>query len=90
MSRLRNGKQRWEFHKNLLDAKSSCLTANMSKGYPLGVIKELNRRLSNVECERLQTFPDNYTNEISMTRRFHALGNSWTVDVVAHIFKNLQ
>jgi site-specific DNA-cytosine methylase len=90
MSRLRNGKQRWEFHKNLLDAKSSCLTANMCKGYPLGVIKELNRRLSNVECERLQTFPDNYTNEISMTRRFHALGNSWTVDVIAHIFKNIQ
>lgn len=89
MSNLRNGKPRWEFHKNILSEKSSCLTANMCKGYPLGVIKELNRRLSNVECERLQTFPDNYTKGISMTRRFHALGNSWTVDVVAHIFKNI-
>jgi DNA-cytosine methyltransferase len=48
------------------------------------------RRLTPVECERLQTFPDNYTDCVSMTRRYHALGNSWTVDVVAHIFRGLK
>lgn len=34
-------------------------------------------------------FPDNWTEGISDTQRYKALGNSWTVDVVAHIFKNL-
>ena len=48
-----------------------------------------------LECERLQTLPDNYTKygrledgtikEISKTRRFEAIGNCWTVDVIAHI-----
>jgi len=47
------------------------------------------RRLTPVECERLQTFPDNYTEGVSDTQRYKALGNSWTVDVIVHIFKNL-
>ena len=48
-----------------------------------------------LECERLQTLPDNYTKyglledflvvEIPKTRRFEAIGNGWTVDVIAHI-----
>ena len=45
------------------------------------------RKLTPIECERLQTFPDNYTDHVSNTQRYKALGNSWTVDVVAHIFK---
>lgn len=44
------------------------------------------RKLTPLECERLQTFPDNYTNHVSNTQRYKALGNSWTVDVIAHIF----
>ena len=90
MSRLRNGKPRWDYHTNPLDGKAACLTANMYKGVPYGVIKELGRRLHPIECERLQTFPDGYTEGISMTQRFKALGNSWTVDVIAHIFKGLN
>jgi len=43
------------------------------------------RKLTPLECERLQTFPDNYTAHVSNSRRYHALGNSWTVDVIAHI-----
>lgn len=89
MSRLRNGKERWEYHKNNLDGKAACLTANMHKGVPYGVVKHLMRKLTPIECERLQTFPDNWTEGISDTQRYKALGNSWTVDVVAHIFKNL-
>lgn len=89
MSRLRNGKPRWEYHKNPLNGKAACLTANMYKGVPYGVIKERGRKLTEVECERLQTFPDDYTSGVSSSQRYKALGNSWTVDVVSHIFKNL-
>jgi site-specific DNA-cytosine methylase len=39
MSRLRNGKPRWDYHTNKLDGKAACLTANMYKGVPYGVIK---------------------------------------------------
>ena len=43
------------------------------------------RKLTPVECERLQTVPDNYTEEVSNSQRYKMLGNGWTVDVVAHI-----
>ena len=47
------------------------------------------RKLTPVECERLQTFPDHFTEGVSKTQRYKALGNSWTVSVITHIFKNL-
>jgi len=43
------------------------------------------RKLTPIECERLQTLPDNYTAGISNTQRYKCLGNGWTVDVIAHI-----
>jgi site-specific DNA-cytosine methylase len=43
------------------------------------------RRLTPLECERLQTVPDNYTNYVSNTQRYKMLGNGWTIDVIAHI-----
>jgi site-specific DNA-cytosine methylase len=48
------------------------------------------RRLTPTECEKLQTIPVNYTNCVSDSQRYKSLGNSWTIDVIAHIFKNLQ
>ena len=48
------------------------------------------RKLSPVECERLQTIPDNYTAHASNTQRYKAIGNGWTVDVITHIFKYLK
>lgn len=47
------------------------------------------RKLSVLECERLQTVPDGYTKAVSNSRAYHALGNGWTVDIIAHIFKRL-
>lgn len=47
------------------------------------------RKLTPVECERLQTVPDNYTDHVSNTQRYKMLGNGWTVDVIAYIFKQL-
>lgn len=90
MSRHRNGKPRWEFHTNPLEGKASCLTANMYKGVPYGVVQELNRRLTPLECERLQTLPDGYTKMLSNTQRYKTLGNGWTVDVIVHIFTSLK
>lgn len=48
------------------------------------------RKLTPLECERLQTLPDNYTEGISNTQRYKAIGNGWTVDVIAHILKGLK
>jgi len=47
------------------------------------------RKLTPLECERLQTVPDNYTEGVSNTQRYKMLGNGWTVDVIAHILKSL-
>ena len=196
MGRLRNGKPRWEYHKNPILEKSACLTANMCKGVPYGVlvlggairgrymvdgkrqdhkmktaglteqrlevrkdektntlttvqkdnvvvfkpcerIKEGNerhiatatdikgmdcikrvygvdgkaptlttmggghrepkvmigdvlyRKLTPLECERLQTLPDNWTSMLSNTQRYKSIGNGWTIDVIAHILKHI-
>lgn len=48
------------------------------------------RKLTPIECERLQTVPDNYTNGVSDNQRYKMLGNGWTVDVVTHIFNGLK
>ena len=48
------------------------------------------RKLTPVEYERLQTLPDGYTAGIADTHRYRCLGNGWTVDVIAHILKDLK
>ena len=48
------------------------------------------RKLTPIEAERLQTLPNNYTAGISDTQRYKCIGNAWTVDVIAHIFKGLE
>lgn len=47
------------------------------------------RKLTPVECERLQTLPDGWTAGVSNTQRYKAIGNGWTVDVIAHILKGV-
>ncbi|MBP1905677.1 DNA (cytosine-5)-methyltransferase 3A [Paenibacillus turicensis] len=47
------------------------------------------RKLTPIECERLQTLPDDYTQGISNAQRYKCLGNGWTVDVIAHILSHL-
>ena len=184
MYRLRNGKPRWEYHKNNVNGKAACLTASMHKGVPYGVLKLQNkmincdcgiyqiprgfnngnvfteksptvtrnswehnnfyitnesatkqgksysltasqgncvawnsierkqrtmipvcnsndenpnvynnvlyRKLTPIECERLQTFPDNWTDCVSNSQRYKQMGNSWTVDVISHIFNQMK
>lgn len=47
------------------------------------------RRATPVECERLQTLPDGYTDGIPETQRYKCLGNGWTVDVIAWILSHI-
>jgi DNA-cytosine methyltransferase len=72
------------------DGKMNCLTATYSlKEHILIDEKLYYRKLTPIECERLQTVPDNYTEGVSNTQRYKMLGNGWTVDVIAHILKGL-
>jgi len=85
--------------------KAHCLDANYFKGGNLKSYFEKHRRqlvfsddsfcgvwrhLYPVECERLQTVPDGYTEGVSNTQRYKMLGNGWTVDVITHIMKGME
>ena len=48
------------------------------------------RKLTPIECERLQTVPDNYTNHVSNTQRYRMLGNGFTVDVIAFLLEGIK
>ena len=48
------------------------------------------RKLTPLECERLQTVPEGYTNHVSNTQRYKMLGNGWTVDVIATILEGIN
>lgn len=48
------------------------------------------RKLYPIEIERLQTFSDNYTDGISNRQRYRCLGNSWTIDIISHIFSFIK
>ena len=48
------------------------------------------RKLTPIECERLQTIPDNYTEGVSNSQRYKMIGNGWTVDIIVHILQFLK
>lgn len=66
---------------------NACTGGNREPKIAVG--DKLWRKLSPLECERLQTVPEGYTEGVSNTQRYKMLGNGWTVDVIAHIFKGL-
>lgn len=73
--------------------KSITLTASsggIGRCTGLYLINDQIRRLSPLECERLQTFPDQYTAGIRETERYRVLGRSWTVKVIEHLFSSLK
>jgi DNA-cytosine methyltransferase len=49
----------------------------------------LTRSSTPEECEEFQTLPKNYTSILNKSQRYKVIGNGWTVDVIAHIFKSL-
>lgn len=90
--------------KGVNTGKSNCLTTvqkdNVLTSLPVGRYPDCFgliggerlpfRYLTRTECERLQTLPDGYTSSIGETAAKKAIGNGWTVDVVAHIFSGLK
>ena len=82
--------------------KSPTLRANSGGGSIASVIPEKDienislqlaqtyRKLTPLECERLQGVPDNYTNHVSNTQRYKMIGNGFTIPVISHIFKGLK
>ena len=74
------------------DGKSATLSAN---GGGLGAKTGLYqmetriRKLTPVECERLQSLPDNYTEGVAKTHRYKCLGNAFNVEVISHILSNV-
>lgn len=48
------------------------------------------RKLTPMECERLQTVPDWYTEWVSKSQRYKMLWNWRTVDVISHIFSHIK
>lgn len=81
-----------------VEGKSVCLQANAGGGGGKTGLYKIDlpdgnytvRKLTPVECERLQNLPDNYTEGISAVQRYKAIGNGWTVDVIAWIFSSLR
>jgi site-specific DNA-cytosine methylase len=78
----------------ILNEKSNTLTSSyrgvLDGDSRMGVIiDDKVRKLTPIECERLQGLPDNYTEGVSNTQRYKTLGNAFNVDVVAHILKHL-
>lgn len=72
------------------DGKTPTLTTSSWPANNLLLNEGLVRKLTPVECERLQTVPDGYTSCVSDSQRYKMLGNGWTVDVIAHIFQGLK
>ena len=66
--------------------KSNTLTTS-GEAY---ICDKIIRRLTPIECERLQNLDDNYTEWISTSQRYKVLGNGRTVNVVSHIFSFIK
>lgn len=71
--------------------KASCLTAKGDASWNSNYVTRQGQvtRLTPIEYERLQCVPDNYTACARTSERYKMLGNGWTVDVIAEIFKSL-
>jgi DNA-cytosine methyltransferase len=91
---VKDGRTHWDFkhHSDTTNEKSAAVVANFFKGVPYNVLIDWDciRKFHPIECERLQTLPDNYTEGISNTQRYKAIGNGWTVDVIAHILQQVK
>ena len=76
-----------------INGKSITVLAGNGGGRQIWILiddkKYIIRKVTPLECERLQTLPDNYTNCLCDTQRYCSIGNGWTVDIIAHIFKHI-
>jgi len=72
--------------------RAGCLTKRMYASWNGNFIQDEKgiRRLTPIECERLQCVPDNYTNHVDDKYRYEMLGNGWTIDIISHILKHIK
>jgi len=98
-SKQKTGKDHTPFRAKELqpreDGKVGTVTPSLNNDHKISLTRDNEqevywRKLTPVECERLQTVPDNYTNHVSNTQRYKMLGNGWTIEVIAHILKNME
>lgn len=68
--------------------KANCITTGLG-AEGMVVENQIIRKLTPIECERLQSLPDNYTEGVSNTQRYKALGNAFNKEVVKHILSFL-
>ena len=75
-----------------MGGKSPTLCLGSDNGLSGNALVKLNsriRRLTPIECERLQTVADNYTASVSDSQRYKMLGNGWTIEVISYLFKHI-
>lgn len=72
----------YEVKDGLITIKDKQYPIKLDDGY------YLIRKLTPLECERLQTLPDGYTKGVSDTQRYRAIGNGWTAEVIIHILNH--
>jgi DNA-cytosine methyltransferase len=76
-----------------IEKKAICMTARQVSSWNGNLIaleEGYLRFINPIECERLQTLPDNYTEGVSNTQRYKMLGNGWTVEVIAHLLRQIN
>jgi len=98
-NRKKTGKDHTPFRSKELqpreDGKVGTVTPGLNNDHRISLTRDDTqevywRKLTPLECERLQTVPDNYTEGVSNTQRYKMLGNGWTVEVICHILKNME
>jgi DNA (cytosine-5)-methyltransferase 3A len=98
-SKQKTGKDHTPFRAKELvareDGKVGTVTPGLNNDHKISLSKDKSsdvhwRKLTPKECERLQTVPDDYTASVSNTQRYKMLGNGWTIEVIAHILKNMK
>ena len=73
-----------------LKGKSGTLDTGCKSKIKVLIEKDKIKRLTRTEFERLQTVPIGYTSVVSYSQACNMIGNGWTVDVIAHIFKGIK
>lgn len=90
----RSGKRRLDCLATVNSKKANCLTTSKTHNeqYYANADKTLYTNLSVKQYEILQTLPVGYVSEVDVkeTSKYKAIGNGWTVDVIVHIFKNME
>lgn len=73
----------YEVRAGLITIKGQQYPIKLADGY------YIIRKLTVLECMRLQTVPEWYVFPVSDTQAYKMLGNGWTVDVIAHILSHI-